>query len=288
MTVSLGALLIVLASSVAWAGVDTSRKMLAGRIRPVPLIVLLTLASVPPFGAWLAWEGMPEIGRGYWLPALTSLALNVFSNLAFIHALRLSPLSVTVPLLSLTPVFTAVMAIPLLGERPAPLQLAGILLVVAGAFVLHWPGKGQGKEKGGIERGALWVVAVAFAWSLTIPLDKLAVESSNAPFHATALCGGVGLAVLTVLMGQGRLRELANVGRARGAFTLCLVGSVVALALQFVAFQLVWVSLIETIKRGVGNLSALLMGRVLFGEPITPRKVFALGTMAVGVALVVR
>jgi drug/metabolite transporter (DMT)-like permease len=282
MTVSLGALLIVLASSVAWAGVDTSRKMLAGRVRPVPLIVLLTLSSVPLFGIWLVREGMPAIGPGYWLPALTSLALNVFSNLAFIHALRLSPLSVTVPLLSLTPVFAAGMAIPLLGERPAPVQIVGILLVVAGAFVLHWPGK----EK--LERGALWAVAVSFAWSLTIPLDKLAVESSNAPFHATALCAGVGLAVLVILMGQGRLRELADVGKARGAFALCLGGSVLALALQFIAFQLVWVSLIETIKRGVGNLSALLMGRFLFGEPITSRKLFALGLMAAGVALVVR
>jgi drug/metabolite transporter (DMT)-like permease len=282
MTVSLGALLIVLASSICWAGVDTSRKLLAGRVRAVPLIVLLTLASVPPFGAWLAWEGVPEVGPGYWVPALASLVLNVFSNLAFIHALRVSPLSVAVPLLSLTPVFAALAGIPLLGERPAPAQFLGILLVVAGAFVLHWPGRGR------IERGALWVVAVAFSWSLTIPLDKLAVESSSAPFHASALCFGVGLVVLAILTAQGRLRELADIGRARGAFALCLGGSVLALALQFIAFQLVWVSLIETIKRGVGNLSALLMGRLLFGEPVTPRKVLALGLMVVGVALVVR
>jgi drug/metabolite transporter (DMT)-like permease len=286
MTVSLGAFLIVLASSVCWAGVDTARKMLAGRIRPVPVIVLLTLASVPPFGVWLVREGMPEIGPGYWLPAFISLALNVFSNLAFIHALRLSPLSVTVPLLSLTPVFTALLAIPLLGERPAPLQLLGILLVVAGAFSLHWPVRAT--ARGGEQRGALWVVAVAFCWSLTIPLDKLAVESSNAPFHAMALCAGVGLVVLAILAAQRRLGELADVGRARGAFALALGASVLALALQFIAFRLVWVSLIETIKRSVGNLSALVMGRVLFGEPVTPRKVFALLLMAAGVAMVVR
>lgn len=290
MTVSLGALLIVLASSVCWAGVDTGRKMLAGRIRPVPLIVLLTLASVPPFGVWLVHEGIPEIGPGYWLPAVTSLALNVFSNLAFVHALRLSPLSVTVPLLSLTPVFTALLGIPLLGERPAPLQLVGILLVVAGAFALHWPvwGPVRATSRGGDQRGALLVVAVAFCWSLTIPLDKLAVESSNAPFHATALCAGIGLVVLAILAAQRRLGELADVGRARGAFALTLGGSVLALALQYIAFRFVWVSLIETVKRSVGNLSALVMGRVLFGEPVTPRKVVALLLMAAGVALVVR
>lgn len=293
MNVSLGAFLVVLASSVCWAGVDTARKLLAGRVRPVPLIVWMTLAAVPPFGVWLAREGMPVVGPGYWMPALFSLALNVFSNLAFVHALRLSPLSVTVPLLSLTPVFTALLGIPLLGERPAPLQLFGILLVVAGAFALHWPARdpatadaGAGKRR--LDRGALWAVSVAFCWSLTIPLDKLAVESSNAPFHAAALCAGVGLVVLAALAAQGRLRELDDIRKARGAFALALGGSVLALALQFIAFQLVWVSFIETIKRSVGNLSALLMGRVLFGEPVTPRKILALLLMAAGVAMVVR
>lgn len=103
-----------------------------------------------------------------------------------------------------------------------------------------------------------------------------------------ALCAGVGLVVLAILVAQGRLGELADIGRARGAFALALGGSVLALGLQFIAFRLVWVSLIETVKRSVGNLSALVMGRVLFGEPVTPRKVFALLLMAAGVAMVVR
>src|SRR4029077_7095250 len=102
------------------------------------------------------------------------------------------------------------------------------------------------------------------------------------------LCAGVGLLVLGILAAQGRLRELADVGRARGPFALALGASVLGLALHFIAFQLVWVSFIETVKRSVGNLSALVMGRILFGEAITPRKVFALLLMAAGVAMVVR
>ncbi|HVR94985.1 MAG TPA: DMT family transporter [Thermoanaerobaculia bacterium] len=284
MSISLGSLLLVLACSLAWAGVDTARKMLAGSIRPAPLIFLLTAASVPFYAVWVAWDGMPKVGPGYLAPACASLALNVWANLAFIAALRMAALSVTVPLLSLTPVFTALLAIPMLGERPSALQGFGIVLVVAGAFTLQWP-QGKGWR---FERGALLTVGVALAWSLAVPLDKLAVEQASAPFHATVLCAGVGLAALLVLLGQGRAGELVDVGRVRGAFVLALLASVVALALQLLAIQVVWVSLMETIKRGIGNVSALLMGRLLFGESVTPRKVMAIFLMALGVALVVR
>jgi drug/metabolite transporter (DMT)-like permease len=289
MSISLSALLIVLAASLAWGGVDTARKMLSGRLRPVPLIFLLTAAAVPFFAVWLAVDGMPEVAPGYWVPALGSLALNVGANLAFIHALRLSPLSVTVPLLSLTPVFTALLAMPMLGERPSALQGLGILLVVAGAFALHLPERlpaGAGFQR--VERGAVWMVGVALAWSLTVPLDKLSVERASAAFHAVVLCSGVGLAVFLILAGQRRVRELAAVRQLPGAFVLALGASVVALGLQLVAIQLVWVGLVETVKRGIGNLMALFMGRLLFGEPVTVRKLVAVALMAAGVALVLR
>ena len=62
-----------------------------------------------------------------------------------LRGMRLAPLSVAVPLLSLTPAFTALAAIPLLGERPSPSDFTGILLVVSGAIIL---GRGTGKKDG--------------------------------------------------------------------------------------------------------------------------------------------
>ena len=85
----------------------------------------------------MAWDGWSPPTSEYWLPGLTSVGLNWVANLAFLRALALSPLSVTIPLLSLTPVFTALLAIPLLGETPTALQSAEILAVVAGAFLIR-------------------------------------------------------------------------------------------------------------------------------------------------------
>jgi multidrug transporter EmrE-like cation transporter len=43
--------------------------------------------------------------------------------------------------------------------------------------------------------------------------------------------------------------------------------------------------LVETLKRGIGNVLAVVFGRLLFAEPVTGRKLAAVALMAAGVAL---
>ncbi|HKH48844.1 MAG TPA: DMT family transporter [Thermoanaerobaculia bacterium] len=291
MTLTLGALLLVLACSFAWGGCDLSRKLLAGKIRPQPLVVLITTAAVPIFLGWTLIDGLPEVQISYWAPALASVALNVGANLAFFGALRSSALSVAIPLLSLTPVFTTLLAIPMLGQQPSGLQMAGILLVVAGAFALSLPEDDPLSPAGAwqawrTDRSALWMVLVAFCWSLTVPLDKLAMDRASGPLHGLVLNFGVGLVVALVLVAQRRTGDLADVRKAPLVFLFGVVISAVALGLQLIAIQTVWVSLVETLKRGIGNGMAVLLGRLVFQEAITFRKIAAVGLMVVGVALI--
>ena len=291
MAIPLGALLLVVGSSLAWSTHDVTRKSLVSRIRPVPLAFLLTAASAPLFALWTVVDGAPELGPGYAFPAILSVVLNVFANVMFFAALRISPLSVTIPLLSFTPVFTALLGILLLGEVPSPVQGVGILLVVAGAFGLNL------RSDEGIsprilvhswvrERGAALMLAVSLLWSLTVPLDKMATARASAPFHATVLCAGVAAGVLLVLVFQRRLAELANLRHVRGVFVLALITAILALGFQLLAIQQVWVGLMETLKRGIGNVSAVVVGRLMFGEPVSLAKLSAVGLMAVGVGLI--
>lgn len=291
MSLSLGALLLVVACSLAWGGCDLSRKLLAGRIRPMPLAVLLTAAAVPIFLVWLLVDGVPTVRSSYWAPALASVALNVGANLAFFRALRGAALSIAIPLLSLTPVFTTLLAIPLLHQQPTWFQGMGIVLVVAGAFALGLPEGGPLTPAAAwrawrSDRSALWMLAVALGWSLTVPLDKMAMDRASGPLHGLVLNAGVGLAVALVLLARRRLGELADVRKAPVVFLLGVVVSAVALALQLIAIQTVLVGLVETLKRGIGNGMAVVFGRLVFQEAITVRKIAAVGLMVVGVALI--
>lgn len=291
MSLTFGALLLVLACSLAWGGCDLTRKLLAGKIRPMPLAVLLTAAAVPIFLAWLLVDGVPAVHSSYWTPALASVALNVGANLAFFRALRSAALSIAIPLLSLTPVFTTLLAIPLLHQEPTGLQGVGIVLVVAGAFALGLPEGGPLTPAAAwrawrSDRSALWMLAVALGWSLTVPLDKMAMDRASGPLHGLVLNAGVGLAVALVLLTQRRLGELADVRKAPIVFILGVVISAVALGLQLIAIQKVWVGLVETLKRGIGNGLAVVFGKLIFQEAITIRKVASVGLMAAGVALI--
>src|SRR5262249_4549448 len=148
------------------------------------------------------------------------------------------------------PAFTALLAIPLLGERPAPLQGLGILLVVAGAIALNLPSGAAGGLPWRRETAALWMVAVAFLWALANPLDKLSVERASGPFHGLVLNAGVAAGTLAGLAAWGRLGELAQVRTVRGPFAASLAVSAAALGLQLIAIQHLWVGLVETLKRG--------------------------------------
>lgn len=278
-------ILLVVAASVASSGFDLFRKMLVRHLAPVPMVFLLATASVPLFGAAVLFGEPAPVQPAYWLPALGSVALNVVANLTFLEAVRISPLSVTVPLLSLTPVFTAVLGFAVLGERPAPLDLLGIVLVVAGAFWLN--AEPDASARAFLSQPGAWLMAgTALLLSLTIPLDKLAVERASPPFHGLVLTAGIALGSLAVLIVQKRWGELAGLRRGWLPFVLALTSSTLALGFQLVALKYVLVSLIETLKRGIGNLLAVILGRAVFGEAVTPGKLGAALLMAAGVALI--
>lgn len=286
MSIAPAALLLAVAASLGWAGFDLLRKLLVREVPPVALVFLLTIGSAPLFAVWLAVEGAARPAPGYLAPAVGSVLLNVFANLLFLQGMRTAPLSVTIPLLSLTPVFATLLAVPLLGERPSAVDALGIVLVVAGAIWLNGKREGPAGDRGERTKGALLVALTAFLWSLTIPLDKLAVERSGAPLHGLVLTGGVAVCILAVLLARGSLGDLAAARKVPGILALALVVSSAALGLQLLALPMMLVGTIETLKRGIGNFMALVSGRIFFGEPVTPGKAAAVLLMALGVAMI--
>jgi len=333
--VTIGAqpLLLIVGSSVAASGFDLSRKLASRHLRPLPMVFVLTAASVPLFAAAVALSGGVRIVPAYFVPATASLLLNIAANLAFIQSVRIAPLSLTVPLLSLTPAFTALLGFVVLGERPAGLAWLGIALVVGGAFTLHLtadrgrgaaaaagapdaagaaaagPGAGAGGPGAGAggpgapdasgvagaprrlaallgHRGGWLMAGTAFLWSLTIPLDKLAIGRASAPFHGLFLTAGGALGTFVILAAGRQLGEVRGARRGWAPLLIALIASTLELGLQLAAIRVVLVSVVETVKRGLGNFLAVALGRLVFGEPLTWGKAAAAAAMAAGVALI--
>lgn len=283
-------LALAFACALSWAGLDVFRKQLGGEIAPLPLLFLLNVGLLPVFLLWwLATGGTITDPAAYAAPASAGLILQVVANILFLAAVRASPLSLTIPLLALTPVFATLLGVVLLDERPAPTQLVGMLLVVGGALAL-----GSAEDREGRRRwlstfvrepGAWMMIGVAACWGITTALDKRALAYAAMPIHALIQLSGVIVAGLAYLVLAGRRRELARARAQLGKLVLATLTGSAALGLQLIAVQHILVSQLETIKRAVGLVSAIVLGKLVFGEPITRAKTAAIVVMVAGVVL---
>lgn len=300
MALPLVPVLTLFVSALGWAGLDVIRKLLMGKLRARGLLFLMSAGAVPLFLAWMLAAGYAPPRSGYWAPALASVLLNVVANLAYLQAVRLAPLSLATPLLSLTPAFTTLMAIPLLGERPTWRAVGGITLVIAGALWLHRSAHSasageaataedenrEAEDRRRRKLGALMAVLTAFLWAITLPFDKLALAKAVPGFHGVVLNGGLALVVLLVLIGRGATAEIGEGRRAPGLLLAAILVGGFALASQLLVLPHLLVGTVETLKRGVGNLGGVFFGRLFFGEPVTPAKLFAVLLMACGVGMI--
>lgn len=275
-------ILLAIASSLCWAGLDATRKRLSDVVEPVTLVFLLTAGQLPIFGAWILLlpDTRLEIG-GYSLPGIGCVLLNLVANVSFVKAVQISPLGKTVPFLSFTPAFTAVSGWLILGEALALPQIGGILLVVGGAMIL-------GVRRGGdfrVERGSLLMVGVAACWSVTGALDKIALRHASVSVHAGVQAAGIAVVLGLVVLATSRRRHLDDLKKGLLPYGLAVLFAAGASALQFFAVQMILLSMVETIKRAVGATMSVVVGRLGFEEPITIGKVVAILAMSAGTAL---
>jgi len=130
----------------------------------------------------------PNIDRQFVIAFLTALPLEIVAMVLYVKALRWSPLSLTIPFLSLTPVFMIFFSFMVLGEPLTVGGMVGILLIAAGGYLLnvHARGKGILEPFRMIfrEKGSLAMIAVAFLYGFTSSLGKIAVIHSSPLFFA--------------------------------------------------------------------------------------------------------
>lgn len=140
---------------------------------PIPMLLIFLLSS----SSW------PTIDSRFFFALALSGSLNVLGMFQFMRALQESDLSLTIPLISLTPIFLLVTSPVLVGDMPTTQDIAGIACIVGGTYLLHLHS---------IHRGwfapfqAIWdqpgprrMLFVALIYSFTSNFDKMGVQHSS-------------------------------------------------------------------------------------------------------------
>jgi len=285
-------LVFTLIGALSWALFDATRKRLSREISPVYLGLLLPLVQAPLLALWAASREPLGLPAACLLPLVTSALVNGVALVLFLDALRLSPMSLTIPLLSFTPVISTTLAWIFRGQAPGAAQYAGAVLVVSGAVVLGmgggaWRSLASSVREPGVRRMAL----VALLWSLTSVLDQTAVSRGAGAWYAPAVTAAAALLMLAWTLARGQFRAFLSAAKPLATHPLltgiAIVIGATALAVQIESFRYAPVGFIEVVKRGTGMASAVLLGRFLFGEPLNRSKGLAVLLLTLGVALVV-
>lgn len=226
-------------------------------------------------------DGMPPVdGRIAWVYVL-AIPLETLALVLYIRALSLSPLSLTTPFLSFTPVFLMLTSPLMLGEYPSRDGIAGILLIVAGAYIIN-----AGELRHGMlypvrriwrEKGSFMMLIVAFIYSITSNFGKMGVLYSSPAFFAASYYSLLGLVFIVPVMKRSALKRLFSK-------ELALIGllSSVMISLHMAAIRLVQVSYMISVKRS-SLLFGIFFGVIFFKEKGLREKLAAGIVMVLGI-----
>ncbi|SDY12120.1 Uncharacterized membrane protein [Allochromatium warmingii] len=272
------------AAAKIWLRDFTASELLIVRLCLPGLLMLPLLGGLPP---------LTELPLAFWGWMAALVPLELLAMWLYVAAIRDHPLSLTLPYLAFTPVFIVGVAWLLLGEQVSARGLLGIMLVVAGAWVLNSTHAHRRSWRGWVapfvamldERGSRMMLGVAVLYALTATLGKGALgylppESFGALYIAVL---GSAVALGIVLPHPSRLRRLAQ-----HPWAVLTVGGLLGIMVftHFLALQQVEVAYMIAVKR-TSLLFGIVYGALLFREPHLAARLPAGMLMVSGVVVIV-
>ncbi len=234
---------------------------------------------------WVIYTGIPTLNTQFWISLLIGGSINAVATLLYIKAIKSSDLSLTVPLVALTPLFMLLTSPLIVGEYPKFFDYIGIFLIVIGSYLLNIKEKSQGylaPFKALLnEPGPKLMLIVAFLWSITSNFDKIGVKNSSPIFWLFSLFGTMSILLLPILLHKTpnpgtkilkQLPMLATMGFFNAIGVLC----------QMQALTLTLVVQVIAIKR-TSVLMGVLFGHFIFKEKDIQQRLLGAGIMVLGV-----
>lgn len=242
---------------------------------------------VPPFFL----IPVPSLDKKFYQAFLTAIPLEIITVFLYVKALKSSPLNLTLPFLSLTPLFLTFVSYIIAGEKVSVTGLVGIILIISGGYILN-----ANRSKSGLleplkaiskEKGSLLMIIVAFIYSFTSSLGKVALEHSSPIFFGTSY-----FFTLTILsappslwMGRKNLREFLS---KRIYWKLLFPGIFYALMVltHMLALDLTKVAYMISLKR-LSLVIGVIYGHIFFKEEKFGQRLFGTVLMLLGFIVLV-
>lgn len=282
-------LALSLLAALGSAGEAAAMKKLPADLTPEEMGLTPLVFGLPLCLVLLAVSRPPLPPAGFWLDLAFILPVSLVNYILYCQALRLSPLSLTLPYLALVPVATMLTGRLALGEVPSPAGAAGVLLLAAGSYVLNLPSRAAHGRWGPLlavfrEPGPRRILAVAALYAVVAVIGKHAALLATPLGYVAWFEPAYVLCFTLVLTALGRVRlgrVLARPGRG-ALLGLIHFGHVASGTYAVVLTQAAYML---AVKR-VDGLLGVLLGRAAFREHGLPARLAGATLMLAGVAVV--
>jgi drug/metabolite transporter (DMT)-like permease len=225
--------------------------------------------SFPFFALVTALAAQPNLDAVFWWSFLASLPLNGIGFVLYMQAIKLSPLSLTLPYLAFSPVFMILTGSLLLNEMPNSWGVAGILTTCIGSYILNLNAK-QRRITAPLtaifkEPGSWMMLIVAFIFSIAAVVGKKGILHSSPLFFTMSFFTVFNLSFVLLLRLFGKIRFSTYLKQPlKGLIAGCLLFAH-ALCHGF-AISLTKAAYMISIKR-LSILFGVVYGGVIFKEP---------------------
>ena len=229
---------------------------------------------------------IPKVVPSFYLILSINAVIALVGYYLIIKSLHDGSISKSIPILSFSPVFLIGVSYILAHELPSRIGVAGILLVVAGSYIMNMRlSKENILEPFMImfrNKNAFYMLVAAFLFSISATISKIGIQMSNAGFFMVMHYGLSSLLLIPAFSFSGNRSHLAP----NFVQLLMLGGANAATELLFaIAVKLALVSYIIALKR-TSVIFSVLIGFLFFKEKNFSESIMGASIMFAGAALI--
>jgi drug/metabolite transporter (DMT)-like permease len=276
-----------------WASINlTVIKKILSSLDSLTALFLSLLFTLPfSFAIVYLTSGIPHANLNFFQSIIIAGVLDVIAFVASFWALKSSPISEIAPLSSITPIFTAILAIFLLKEVPTLPKIIGIIIIVIGTYFLN-----ISQVKNGIlapvkklfqSRGVQLYFFANLLWSITPVLQKNAILNTipKTPMFASLVDFSV-IVILLLPFAIQRIRiKKINIKRYFWIFLLLGFFSALSQYAAYTAFSLTYVGYANATFK-FSSVFMIFLGFIFFKEKNIKEKLLGAAIMLIGAVIV--
>lgn len=236
----------------------------------------------------LLFISIPRLGLNFWLVLLASSAILTAATVFYMKAIKSEDISLTMPMVSFTPVFVLLLSPMVIKEIPNWYGIVGILLIVTGSYILNVKERKNGylsplKELF-TNKGTFYMLLVALFWGFNATLDRLGVHNSSSILWLFSPYPVMSLFLLLIILFHNPkiLKPLPKL--LPRLIPLSLAG-ILETAFYLIAINYTYIAYVVSVKR-FAIIISIAIGYLFLKEKDTKERLAGAFIMIVGLVLI--